>query len=234
MASSLDIDKMVRRPSWKTILLELIESNRIDPWNIDILEISDAFLKRVREMEKLDLLIQANVILAAAILLRHKSNYLKFLQYQEQMTDYIPEEPVEPLPVEEIPQLTMASRIPPKRQVTLEELVEEVEKVIKYDSEERLLRKPKGSIDEVVQFKLEEQDIERRMKEVEHSIRSSVDPEGWTIFSRLIKDRKDNIELIYALVSVLFLTQKQKIDIRQDKLYGEIFIKLLDNGSDKI
>jgi segregation and condensation protein A len=234
MASSLDINKMVTRPSWKTILLELIESDKIDPWNIDILEISDAFLKRVREMEKLDLLIQANVILAAAILLRHKSNYLKFLQYQEQMTDYIPEEPIEPLPADDIPQLTMASRIPPKRQVTLEELVEEVEKVIKYDSEERLLRKPKGSIDEVVEFKLEEQDIERRMNEVAKNIRNSVDPEGWTLFSRVIKDKQDNIELIYALMSILHLTQKQTIDIKQDELFGEIFIKLLDAKKQEI
>lgn len=228
MATGLDIDKMVTKPSWKTILLELIESNKIDPWNIDILEISDAFLKRVREMEKMDLLIQANVILAAAILLRHKSDYLKFLQYQEQMTDYLPEEPAGPLVSEEVPQLTMASRIPPKRQVTLEELVVEVEKVIRYDSDERMLRKPRGSINEIIEFRLEQQDIERRMDEVAKSIRDSVDSEGWTMFSRLVSDRDDRLEMIYALMSVLHLTQKQMIDIKQDQMFGEIFIKLLE------
>lgn len=230
MASDLDIDKMVTRPSWKTILLELIETRKIDPWNIDIIEISDAFLKRIREMEELDLLVQANVILAAAILLRYKSDYLKFLQYQEQMTDYLPEEEAHPLPMDEVPQLTLTSRIPPKRQVTLDELVEEVERVIKYESDERLVRKPKGGIEEIVNFHLEEEDIEARMNEITEKIRSSVDDEGWTLFSRLLKDREDKIELIYALMSILHLTQKETIDIKQDKMFGEIFIKLLNSG----
>jgi segregation and condensation protein A len=228
MATGFDIDRMVRRPSWKTILLDLIDSKKIDPWNIDIIEISDAFLKKVREMEQLDLLVQANVILAAAILLRYKSDYLKFLAYQEQMTDYIPEEPQPPLNTDEIPQLTLSSRIPPKRAVTLDELVEEVERVIKYESDERLVRKPRGSIDEIVNFHLEEEDIEGRMNEINEKIRSSIDEEGWTLFSRLLKDGSDNIELIYALMSILHLTQKETIDIKQDQLFGEIFIKLLD------
>jgi chromatin segregation and condensation protein Rec8/ScpA/Scc1 (kleisin family) len=185
-------------------------------------------MKKVKEMEQLDLLVQANVILAAAILLRYKSDYLKFLQYQEQMTDYIPDD--EPfLNSDEIPQLTLTSRIPPKRQVTLEELVNEMEQIIRYESDERLIRKPKGTIDEVVNFKLEEQDIETRMNEITNKIKGSIDEEGWTLFSRLLKNRNDNIELIYALMSILHLTQKETIDIKQDKLFGEIFIRLLQN-----
>jgi len=227
MAPGFDIDKMVSRPSWKIILLELIDTKKIDPWNIDIIEISDAFMKRVREMETLDLLVQANVILAAAILLRYKSDYLKFLQYQEQMTDYLPAE--EPLPgLDEVPQLTLTSRIPPRRQVTLDELVQEIERIIKYESDDRLVHKTKGGIDEVVDLQLQQEDIEKRMNEIIARIRCSVDAEGWTLFSRLLKDRHDRVELIYALMSILHLTQKEKIDIRQDKLFGDIFIRLLD------
>ncbi len=232
--SSLDIDRMVARPSWKTILLELIESKKLDPWNIDIVEISDAFLKKIREMEKLDLIVQANVILAAAILLRYKSDYLRFLQYQEQMTDYIPEE-APPLESDEIPQLTLSSRIPPKRQVTLDELVKEMEKVIKYDSDERLVHKTRGGIDTIIDLKLNGVDIEAKMELLVEKIRGSVDEEGWTMFSRLIEKSNDKHELIYALMSVLHLTQKERIDIRQDALFDEIFIKLIteNDGSEK-
>ena len=232
--SSLDIDRMVAKPSWKTILLELIDSKKLDPWNIDIVEIADAFLKRVRDLEKLDLMVQANVILAAAILLRYKSDYLRFLQYQEQMTDYIPEESA-PLDSDEIPQLTLSSRIPPKRQVTLDELVKEMEKVIKYDSDERLVHKTRGGIDQIIDLKLNGVDIEAKMELLIEKIRGSVDEEGWTIFSRLIEKRDDRQELIYALMSILHLTQKEKIDIRQDALFGEIFIRLIteSDGSTK-
>jgi segregation and condensation protein A len=226
MAPGLDIDSMVSKPSWKTILLELIDTKRLDPWNIDIVEISDAFLKKVREMENLDLLVQANVILAAAILLRYKSDYLKFLQYQEQMTDYLPEESAG-LPLDEVPQLTLSSRIPPKRQVTLDELVQEMEKVIKYESDERLVHRTKGGLDEIVDLRLNDVDIEERMARTIAKIKDSVDDEGWTLFSRLLENREDKLELIYSLMSVLHLTQKEIIDLRQDELFGEIFIKLL-------
>jgi segregation and condensation protein A len=228
-AQRLDIDGMVSKPSWKAILLELIESRRLDPWNIDIAEISDAFLKKVREMQELDLLVQANVILAAAILLKYKSEYLKFLQYQEQMSDYV-EEGVAGVPIEDVPQLTLSSRIPPRRQITLDELVQEMESVIKYESDERLVRKPKGGIDQIVDLRLNDVDIEERMERTMARIRGSTDEEGWTLFSRLLEDQEDRFELIYALMSVLHLTQKEAILIRQDKLFGEIFIRLLDGN----
>jgi segregation and condensation protein A len=227
--SSLDIDRMVARPSWKVILLDLIESKKLDPWNIDIVEIADVFLKKIREIEKLDLIVQANVILAAAILLRYKSDYLRFLQYQEQMTDYITEE-APPLESDEIPQLTLSSRIPPKRQVTLDELVKEMEKVIKYDSDERLIHKTRGGIDTIIDLKLNGVDIEAKMELLVEKIRGSVDEEGWTLFSRLIDKREDRQELIYALMSVLHLTQNERIDIRQDKLFDEIFIRLISES----
>ncbi len=227
-SQGLDIDSMVAKPSWKMILLELIETRRLDPWNIDIAEISDAFMKKVREMQELDLLVQANVILAAAILLKYKSEYLKFLQYQEQMTEYVEEGGV--VPIEEVPQLTLSSRIPPRRQITLDELVQEMEGIIKYESDDRLIHKPKGGIDEIVNFKINDVDIEERMGQVMARIKESTDEEGWTLFSRLIQNREDKLEMIYALMSILHLTQKEAIHIRQDKLFGEIFIKVRDKN----
>jgi len=224
--SAFDLNGVVSKPQWKIVLLELIESKKIDPWNIDLVVIADAFLKKVREMEQLDLLVQANVILAAAILLRYKSDYLQFLQYQERMTDYLPADEPQ-LETEEVPQLVLSSRIPPKRQITLDELVEEMEKVIRYESDDRLSRRPKGGIDEIVDLQLRDVDIEKRMEQVVARIKGSVDGEGWTLFSRLVEKREDKNEIIYALMTVLHLTQKEMIDIRQDKLFGEIFIKLL-------
>jgi len=224
--SAFDLDGVVAKPSWKTVLLELIETKKLDPWNINIVEIADAFLKKVREMEDLDLLVQANVILAAAILLRYKSDYLRFLQYQEQLTDYLPSDAPE-IETEDIPQLMLSSRIPPKRQITLDELVGEMEKVIKYEADDRLQSRSKGGIEEIVDLRLNDVDIEKRMEQVVSRIKGSVDSEGWTLFSRILENREDRNEIIYALMSVLHLTQKEMIDIRQDELFGEIFIRLL-------
>lgn len=221
------IEEMVSKPTWKEMLLELIDSERIDPWNIDIVEISGAFMKKVRDMERMDFVIQANVILAAAILLRYKSNYLNAL-HQSELTEYIPDEPGMGIgPLDGLPELSLAARIPPKRQITFDELVSEMERIIKYDSAERPDRKPKGSITDIVDMPLGGEDIEKKMAEVLGRIRSNTDPEGWSLFSRVLA-RDDNREMVYTLLSVLHLTQNETIDIRQDKLFGEIFIRLLE------
>lgn len=224
MAPSFNIESMVQKPTWKQILLELIDSKKVDPWNVDIVEIADAFLKKVRELKKLDFVLQANVILAAAILLRYKSDYLNYLHYQQtEVTDFIPDElPNVPL-IDEMPSLSLASRIPPKRQITVEELVTEMEGIIKYENVDRSTPKIRGGIDEYVDLKLTEEDIEKRMNRTLSKIKGNSDETGWSLFSRLL-EKKDNLEVIYTLLSVLHLTQNKTIDIKQDELFGEIFI----------
>jgi len=222
LQSFATLETIVSKPTWKDILLDLAASNSFDPWNIDLMEISDAFIKKVREMEKMNFVLQANVILAASILLKYKSNYLKYLNTQQsEIPDFIPEE--EPLPgAEEVPQLTLSARIPPKRQITLDELIHEMEKVIKYEDVERV-RVPRGAIVETVDLELPERDIERDMKLLMERITEHTDGEGWSLFSRLTKDC-DMERTVYTLLCVLHLVQMDAVDIKQDKMYGEIFI----------
>lgn len=221
------LESMVSKPTWKQILLDLILSDDLDPWNIDIISISNAFLKKVKEMEKLDLMIPANIILASAILLRYKSAYLKLYEPVVEVEEVNAEETV----FEQIPDLEMSSRIPPKRQITLDELVNEMEKVIKYDTNERKV-KIKGGIQEIVNLRLSDSDIEKRMSEIFNKIRENVDNEGWITFSK-ISSGSTSVEKIYVLLSLLHLTQKQVVEIKQDELFGEIFIHLNSAESTK-
>jgi len=229
MTSQFDIHSMVEKPTWKQMLLELIDQNRIDPWDVDIAVIADAFMKKIKEMEKLDLTIQANVILAAAILLKYKSEYLKYITMEEQTTlDEYPVEDPELFgnPADELPQLTLVSRIPPKRQITVDELMGEMEKVIKYEKEDREVI-PRGAIEEVIDFEITEEDIEKKMDEVLVRIKNNTDDTGWSLFSTIIKDQS-HIEIIYSLLSLLHLAQMKMVKIKQDRIFGEIFIYLLE------
>lgn len=222
MQTSLDLEDIVIKPTWKELLLELITTNGFDPWNVDIIEIANSFLKKVREMEKLDLAIPANIILAAAILLRYKSEVLRF-EGETTVEQQLSEPPVEMPQFEELPVLTLTDRIPPKRQFTITELMDEIERVIRYDSTERI-KKRQAQI-EVVQLALNGIDMEKKMEEVLEQIKKNTDVEGWALFSSLLKG-KEKKEVVYMLLSVLHLTQKKLIGIRQDELWGEIFIKL--------
>ncbi len=217
------LESMVSKPTWKDILLELISSNSIDPWNIDLVSLSDAFIKRVREMERMDFVLQANVILAASILLKYKSNYLRMLSYQSELPQFEPEEA--PSIVEEYPELTLSSRIPPKRQITLEELIGEMERIIKYDESERV-HIPRGAIVETLDMELPDRDIDADMDRLMASVGENSDSEGWSLFSKLTSGMGMR-DTVYTLVCVLHLVQAGKLDIRQDEMFGEVFIYLM-------
>jgi len=232
MASQFDIHSMVEKPTWKQMLLELIDQNKIDPWDVDIVLISDAFMKKVKELKKLDLAVQANVILAAAILLKYKSQYLRYLTMEEEVIEaYDPPEEAE-IANDELPQLVLVSRIPPKRQITVDELMGEMEKVIKYDTTEREII-PRGSVREIIDFEISEEDIEKRMDDVLAKIKENSDETGWSLFSSILQE-KNSMEIIYTLISLLHLTQMRAVDIKQDKAFGEIFIHLIEKEKQKI
>ena len=123
---------------------------------------------------------------------------------------------------------TLSSRIPPKRQVTIDELIGEMERVIKYDTAERV-RIPRGAIVETVDLELGEHDIEADMDRLMDRIRQDTDSQGWSMFSRLT-DGNSLREVVYNLLCLLHLVQMKMIDVRQDKMFGEIFIHYIKKG----
>lgn len=58
------------------ILVKLAEEGRIDPWNIDIVEVTDKFLEELDRLKELDLRVSGRTLFFAATLLRMKSEYL--------------------------------------------------------------------------------------------------------------------------------------------------------------
>lgn len=223
VASVSYFENMVSKPTWKEILMDLISKNKLDPWNIDISALSDAFIKKVKEMKKLDFNMQANVILAAAILLKYKSNYLRFLNYQAEITDFSDDS--NSLYDDNIPNLELSSRIPPKRPITLEELFTQIDDVIKYENIVRIPQ-PKGTITETIQMDLPDYNLEKDTKEIIDSITNIMKEEqtNFCLFSKLVKTF-DTQKKIYSLLCLLYLFQEERIELFQEKIFDEIFIR---------
>ncbi len=59
------------------ILVQMAERGEIDPWNIDIVEVTDRFLAELERRKQLDLRISGRTLLYAACLLRMKSEHLE-------------------------------------------------------------------------------------------------------------------------------------------------------------
>ena len=58
------------------ILVRMAESGEIDPWNIDIVDVTDKFLAELERLKTLDLRISGRTLFFSATLLRMKSEYL--------------------------------------------------------------------------------------------------------------------------------------------------------------
>ncbi len=214
---SLPIETIVAKPSWKQILVELVISEKLDPWNIDLVKAADSFYNYVKKMEKFDFHIPANIILACAILLKYKSNSIRF--YEEPQVEELPpaeaEEPIQPL--------SLSWRIPPKRQITLNELMEEMERVIKYDAAER----PKKVAAQLptLQLDLDNYDIETEIDQLYSRLRGEADSEGIVLFSALMNGGGAE-GIVSTITPLLHLAQRKSVYLRQDKFFGEIFINV--------
>ena len=222
----VNLEKLVSQPTWKEILLDLVVKEQLDPWNIDICQIADKFLQRVKGSQTLDLHVPANLILAASILLRFKSDAVR-LEEEEQVVEgetFIGEDES---PVE-IPMLSLRTRIPPKRKVTLDELVHALEEV--FDQQKRREDfKNRPVIEPELIIQLPEFNLEKQMAEMYEKIQKSVDSKGLTTFSQLVKDNTRK-QAVYALLPLLFLAQNGKVNVFQEKFFGEIFVQLLEEG----
>lgn len=223
------LERIVEFPTWREMLLDLVATKKLDPWNIDIIEITTSYIERIRKLEMLDLRVPANLILAAAILIRFKSDALRFeeeAQVVEEQT-YV-EEDTEP---SVIPVLELKTRIPPKRMVTLDELLLAMEKVFD-EQRKREEKAQKIEIPSVINIQLPEFNIEQKMADVYKRVLQEKDSEGLATFSGILKSR-DALEVIATLLPLLHLVQDAKLSIFQEKFFGEIFIRVREETGEK-
>jgi segregation and condensation protein A len=226
MGNGVKLETIVGLPTWREALLELVDTHKLDPWNIDIVEVASGYLQKIRNMEMLDLRIPANLILAAAILIRFKSDALRF---EEQAP--LPEEAVAPdedYGVAGIPPLELNGRIPPKRMVTLDELITAMDRV--FDEQKKREEKAgRIEIPSVMNIELPEFNIEQRMAEVYGRVLEEKDSEGLATFSSLLREGTSE-EIIYTLLPMLHLVQDRKLTVFQEKFFGEIFIRVQEES----
>ncbi|MBU1939914.1 segregation/condensation protein A, partial [Candidatus Micrarchaeota archaeon] len=82
--SDVDLVSLIDQPEWKSILIDLVKSERMDPWDIDVAELADKYITKINAMDGTDLRLPANAILCSAILLKFKSRILKLSSIDEE------------------------------------------------------------------------------------------------------------------------------------------------------
>lgn len=216
------INLMVSEPSWEDVILKIIAEEQMDPWSIDIIKLSEAFVVYLKKLDESDLRIPARFILIAAILLRMKSDVLA--AKKEKM--FIPEseKPQDELLriLAQVPPLQPPIKRIPLGNVTINELIYALRKA--FEVQERRIQK-KVRIRRAVELAApREEDITERINALLSEIESAFKDIDNIEFSRLVKRWKRE-EIIKALTPLLHLSQDGKISLEQPELFKEILIK---------
>jgi len=208
------------------ILLEMARAGEIDPWNIDIIDVTDKFLARIVEREKIDLRASARTLLYASILLRMKSDVLVNAPPPEPEDDYLPDFDLEP---EDYPMLEPRQRNAVARPVTLQELITELQRAVATRDAShmrkalKIEKPPRKTIEEVLGIAHNE-DIEASIIDMTGILDREFAYREFVMFSELVKDPTPH-GIVDVYLPLLFLANRKYVTLTQEVLFEDIFIR---------
>jgi segregation and condensation protein A len=128
-------------PSWQGIIYELINSEQIDPWDVDIALLCNSYFEKIKEMEEANFFVSSKILLAASLLLRIKSEILleRYIKDIDEILFGKKEDKkyeLERIEIDEseIPFLEPKSPLPRHKKVTLDELMSALDSAIKTEN----------------------------------------------------------------------------------------------------
>lgn len=221
--------------TWEGILKSIVKKENMDPWDIDIAKIAEKYIEVLRGIRLPDFRLSGKMILSAAILLKLKSDLLKpneLVRYNYYLADFAGAINLGDIFNKEDQMIEIPDEfgIVPKpnptrtRKVTLDELVGALNKAMEVQlrREARWKRREKIALQ---RKKFKASDIGKRIKETYNKIMSffsRISKEEIT-FTELNPSRKRE-DIIFTFVPLLHLANKQKINLRQEESFGEVYI----------
>ena len=219
---------------WQEIIYDLINTEQLDPWDINITILTDGFLKKIEELEEADFFISGKVLLAAALLLRIKSEILlnKYIKSIDEILFGNKEEKkyiMERIELdEEIPELIPRSPMPRFKKVTIKELIDSLNKAI--TTENRRIKKEiidKNALRESSIFLPKRKySIKDKILKIYNKLFGHLGNEERKkiSFTELVGESRE--ERIASFGPLLHLENQQKVWLEQEQHFEEIHIWL--------
>ncbi len=218
--------------SWQSMLYELVRTEKMNPWDIDIAILTNRFFELIKTLKEMDFRISGKVLLAAAILLKLKSVYLIKKDIEE--FDSLFAEPEEEALFEDDYNAVSAERerykglpLPPrlpqlrKRKVSIYELIDALQKAMEV-KRRRILRELPPAEMPVPKKSFNVTDAIKKLYEKIVSFFRL----GRKITFSVLCPSKEKEDKVYTFIPLLHLANQRKIDIEQKEHFGEIEIYL--------
>lgn len=230
------------------ILVNMAKQGKIDPWNVDIVEVTDKYLMHLFQSKAQNLRLTGRTLLFAAILLKLKSNVLEGIdvldfepQHQDEFNyddempldyeeEYIPTNNV--ISIDEVLQRRTSVRLNHNRVVTLRDLIRQLEfyemldkKQSLKNAHERAKRRVRSyarlTPDDIVNLAHDEY-IEKSVEILHENLKKIFETQEKVELNTLTLLGLDKIS---AYIALLFLTADAEadIDLYQEEFYGELY-----------
>ncbi|MDK2907612.1 MAG: segregation and condensation protein [Candidatus Woesearchaeota archaeon] len=238
--------------SWKELLFEIIKTENMNPWDIDVSLLAKKYLNTIKKMKEMDFRLSGKMILASALLLNFKAKKLfnedidkldslinlateddeynfeglaDFFSSEDNYSSITPEEDAIT-----IPKIQLRAPQPRMRKLTISDLVEALDDAMKVENrrKNRLeMREKEKTTVQVKKFDLKEKAI---------SVYNTV----VSLFKRKDKVFLDDIiqspnreDIIYSFVPLLHLDFSRMINMSQKENFGAVEIEIIKKIEDR-
>jgi len=231
------------------ILVEMAKAGKIDPWQIDILDITNKYLAYICNMKSQNLRLTGQTFLFASMLIKLQSNVLEgveltdfetsreeeptydedgfIVEYPEE--DYVPTNNV--ISLEEVLQRRTSVRLNHNRIVTLKDLIRQLEFYEKLEhrqalkeaherAKNRVRSYARLTADEIVNLAHEEYITENVLK-LKENLEQIFQKEEKIELNDLLAIGMSKIN---AYIALLFLAAESDYDLEQEEFYSDLYI----------
>ncbi len=219
--------------TWQDIIYNLIRSEEMDPWDIDISKLSKKFLEIVKELQDINFHLNGKVLFAAALLVKIKSEKLVhsdianfdnilFPQSEELVEDMDMDFYEKPEP--DIPPLCIKTPQARKRRVSVQDLVGALERALNINKR-RVMRKRRFLDHDIPDVPEKKVNLTELITDIFSKIKSLFQKKEQVTFSKLLPEGKSGRdEKIFTLMPLLHLDNQDKINLEQPEHFGEIYV----------
>ncbi|HLC19474.1 MAG TPA: segregation/condensation protein A [Candidatus Nanoarchaeia archaeon] len=227
--------------TWKQILYDLVRNEQMNPWDIDVSVLSQKYIETIKNLKQHDFRISGKVLLAAAILLKIKTEHLLehgmgeldrlLARTQEQMDDNFFSEFSQDLfnvaekIDEEKPPLIPRTPQPRHRKITIYDLAEALQQAL--EVKKRKLEREHPTIK--ITIPKRKFDITQVIRDIYSKIKTYFHQnEKPLTFTQLLPQEATREEKAFTFIPLLHLDNQRKIDLLQKEHFGTIGIELVN------
>ena len=217
--------------SWQEIIHDLINTEQLDPWDIDLYILAQKYLEKIKQIEEADFVLSSKVLLIASIMLKLKSELLvnKFIKDLDDVLFNHKEKEVQQfLKIEDfdedIPELYPRTPLPRFKKISLQELMMALNKAVKTEERRETKKITEREAYERTKFFMPKQSmsITDKIKIIHSKITELFRKNEVIRFSEFSGPKKE--DKINTFVPLLHLDNHNKLWLQQEKHFDEIWI----------